>query len=195
MNAWHLRNWLIQQPKPVKVRVTDENGEVKEILCAKRPIVRIAESIVAIGPDLIECLGPNDELLRAYRSSNEAEFTSTAAPPVPTSLAADPGAAQLGYFASLIHRAYEHSTELAFNKLIELVERMDQRSEAIERRLERAETAYRREQSERIDDLWERAEEVAANGGSKEKILETLLTSMMQGRAAQHPPKPNGGTQ
>lgn len=198
MNAWHLRNWLIQQPKPSKVRITDSEGEVKELLCAKRPIVRIAESIVAIGPDLIECLGPNDELLRAYRASQEAEF-ATAAPVVPTALAADPGAAQLGYFASLIHRAYEHSTELAFNKLIELVERIDARSDAIERRLERAELAYRREQSERIDDLWERAEEVVQQGGSKDDLLRTFLGSMMagqqqrQGQTTAPPNKPNGG--
>lgn len=181
--AWDLRNWLLQIPKPTKVRVTDANGDVKELEIGRRPMVRIGETLAALGPELVEALGPEDKLLRAYRPNCDDEQVSRA-PAIPQILSTDPNAAMLSLFAQLIHRSYEHSTELAFNKLVELFERMNERSEGIERRLERAEAAYRREQSERIDDLWEQASEVAAAGGSKDQILQTLLSSMMQG--AQH---------
>jgi hypothetical protein len=121
----------------------------------------------------------------------------------------DPVALTLTHLANLIHRAYEHSTEISFNKMVEVFERMNERSENIERRLERAEAAYRREQSDRIDDLWDRAEEVAAAGGSRDQIMNTLFTSWMSGRAQQaqqqgepkapqeptRRAKPNGGQQ
>ncbi len=182
MNAWNLRSWLLQQPKPAKIRLTDSESEVKELECRKKPMIRIADSIAAINPDLIEALSESGELLRALRPNVENDPST--APPIPAALSNDPQTALLSHFANLIHRAYEHSTEVAFVKMIELVERLDQRSDAIERRLERTESAYRREQSERIDDLWERAEEVAAGGGSKEQILNTLIGSVFQG--AQH---------
>lgn len=182
MNAWNLRSWLLQQPKPAKIRLTDGEAEVKELDCRKRAMIRIADSIAAINPELIEALSESGELLRALRPNQESDPST--APVVPPVLSADPQTALLSHFANLIHRAYEHSTEVAFVKMIELVERLDQRSDAIERRLERTESAYRREQSERIDDLYERAEEVAAGGGSKEQILTTLLGSVFQG--AQH---------
>ncbi len=198
MTVWQVRSWLLQSPKPARVRLTDSEGEVKELEVSKRPLIRAAESIVAMDPELIEALGPNGDLLRALRTRVDAEPSTS--PVIPNGLVGDPTALILTHLANLIHRSYEHSTEIAFGKLLELVERLDARSEAIERRLERAEVAYRREQSERIDDLWERAEEIAQSGGGKEKILETLLGSVMAG--AQHraqggtppPAKPNGGT-
>lgn len=193
--AWNLRNWLLQIPKPVKIRITDAEGEVKEIEVTKRPMVRIAESVAALSPELVEALGPGDKILRACRP-NAGDDSLSAAPAIPPVLAQDPQAATLALFATLIHRAYEHSTELAFSKLVELFERSNDRSEAIEKRLERAEAAYRREQSDRIDDMWEHAQEVAAAGGSKDQILNALVSSMMQGaqQRGQTPPKPNGGT-
>jgi hypothetical protein len=144
VNQWPVRSWLLQQPKPVKVRLTDSEGEVREIEAGKRPAIRTAESICAIDPVLIEAIGPNGELLRAFRPHGDGNAISDAAPAVPPILATDPHAALLSHFANLVHRAYEHSTEVAFEKIVQIVERMEQRSENIEKRLERAEAAYRR---------------------------------------------------
>jgi len=88
----------------------------------------------------------------------------------------------MAHFANLIHRAYEHATDVAFGKMVELVERMDGRSQAIEERLERAEAGMRREQRERIDDMWDRvaeAAERAESGDAKEQILTTLAQSVI----------------
>lgn len=200
--SWNIRNWLLQIPKPVKVRITDDNGDTKDLDVGKRPMVRVAESVAALDPRRIEALGPDDHLLRAFKVGGE-EGDPSCAPTLPPVLAQDPHAALLSLFAQLIHRSYEHSTELAFTKLVEVFQLQAERAEAIEKRLERAEANVRREQSERLDDMWERAEEVAAAGGSKEQIVNTLFTSFMQGQAARAagapsngaPSKTNGGTQ
>lgn len=194
MNAWNIRSFLLQTPKPAKVRLTTE-GEIKELDCRKKTMIRIAESIAAIDPELIECLSETDSLLRAFRPGGSQAGDPSSAPVIPEGLQKDANALLLSHFANLIHRSYEHSTEIAFNKIVELVELMGARSDAIERRLERAETAYRREQSERIDDLWERAEELAqASGqpGGREAILDTLIRSIMAGKQARAAGASNG---
>ena len=157
-------------------------------------MVRVAETVAALAPRLIEALGPEDRLLRALRVGGEESDPSNA-PTMPTVLANDPHAALLSHFGSLLHRAYEHSTELAFSKLVEIFQLQAERSEAIEKRLERAEANVRREQAERLDDMWDRAEEVAARGGSKDEILNSLMQSFMQGQAqrAAAPKPPSNG--
>lgn len=165
--------------------------------------MRVAESIAAIDPELVECLSADGSLIRAMRPGRPEDQLSSP-PEVPAALASDPHAAMICLFAQLLYRATEHSTEVAFTKLVELVERMGERSDAIEKRLERTEAAYRREQAERIDDLWDRAEEMAQAGngeGAKEMILRQFLGGMNAGRSARgaetNPPasKPNGGTE
>lgn len=193
MNAWHIRSWLLQLPKPARVRLTDADGETKELDCTKRAMVRVAESIAALKPELLECLGDDGSLLRALRPSSADDVTS-GAPSIPRGLELDPQALLMSHFAALLHRAYEHSTELAFVKLLEIVERMGERSDAIEKRLERTEANYRREQSDRIDDLWERAEEMAQQAGSgtngRDAIFNSLIQGIFAGKRAAAPPAP-----
>jgi hypothetical protein len=148
----------------------------------------LAESIAAKGVDLIECLDKDGHLLRALRIDEELARNS-AEVPIVKGLEGDPQAAMMSHFANLLHRAYEHATDVAFGKLVELVERMDARTEAIEMRLERTEANYRREQQERIDDLYDRAEEHADGAQSKERIVETLVASAVH---AQQHGKSNG---
>ena len=191
MTPWQLRNFLIRDPAPTTIRLTSAEGETTEITPGKKSRVKIAETICAVGPELVECLDANGNLLRAVRPDSE-EAQASGAPEVPPVIANDPNAAMLSHVANLLHRAYQHSTELAFTKLVELVERMDERSNAIEQRLERTETAYRREQQARLDELYQRAEEIAARaagGGAggesprKEAILEALLGGILRGAA------------
>jgi hypothetical protein len=192
VTPWHLRNFLIRDPAPHTIRLTTSEGETQDILPGKRSRVKIAETIVSVGPELVECLDAQGHLLRAIRPDAEDATAASSAPEVPQVIATDPNAAMVTHFANLIHRAYQHSTELAFSKLVELVERIDARSDAIEQRLERTEAAYRKEQQARLDELYERAAEAAGAEPGKDAILQTLVGSMMQ-----HPPRgpsapPNG---
>lgn len=152
-----VRAWLLQHPKPSVVRVNTCDGRTEELKVAKS-FVKVAESVVALNPDLVEALEKDGSLIRAMRIGDEDVGRSHAAA-IPEGLAQDPGAMMLTHMANLVHRAYEHSTEIAFSRLVDIVDRMDSRSDAIERRLEMAESRYRRAVEDRIDQEFERAEE------------------------------------
>jgi len=184
-----IRGFLLQHPKPARVRLTGD-GEPQEMKPGKS-YVRLAESINALGGNLLECLDASGEITRAMRL-DEDPAQLTGAPPLPEELKRDPGALMLTHFANLLSRAYEHSTEIAFVKLVEVVEKMNDRSEAIEQRLERAEAQNRRmllDQTEReIDLAEERAEQAAAaaangeGGGSLETaLMQSFIGGAMNG--------------
>ena len=187
MNVERIRRFLIKHPKPVRVRVTGE-GEPQELEPGKS-YARCAESIAALEGDLLELFGSKGELLRAIKL-NGFEATRPESPPLPAGLSDDPQALLLTHFANLIARAYEHTTEVAFGKMVELVERMNDRAESIEERLERAEAQNRKMYNDQVDDAFERAEEVASKAGSEGGgIVDQLASAFLAG---QMNAKPNG---
>lgn len=197
MNQGKIRGFLLQLPKPALVRITGD-GEPQELKPGKS-YTKTAETICALGPELIECLDSDGKVLRAMRTDTADAQRSTAAelPPV---LQGDPQAAMLTHFANLLHRAYEHSTEIAFTRLVELTERMNDRSEAIEQRLERTEAANRRLLQDQVDDAFERAQEAAEKaeqGGSGTELVQQMAGAFLSGQMQPKPPvrtngKPNG---
>lgn len=189
MNAARIRGFLIQLPKPVKIRVSAGDGEPQELKPA-RSYARTAESIEALGVDLIECLDKDGAVLRALRLSDPESRRSDAAD-VPKGIEADPQALMLSHFANLLHRAYEHSTEIAFTRLVELAERLSAHTESIEARLAHAESALRREQSDRIDEAYERAKEAIEKGdASSDPLVQQMMAAFMSARVS--PPQSNG---
>jgi hypothetical protein len=179
-----IRGFLLQHPKPARVRLTGD-GEPQEIKPGKS-YARLAESINALGGNLLECLDASGQITRAMKLDEDPAQLS-GAPALPAGLQSDPHALMLTHFANLVARAYEHSTEIAFVKLVEVVEKMNDRSDAIEQRLERAEAQNRRmllDQTEReIDLAEERAEQAAAaaNGESAGDIGTALVHSFLGG--------------
>lgn len=157
LSAWALRRFLIRQPHPTSIRIV-RDGEVEEVTRSSK-WSKTAETLHALEPDLIELLDGSGALLRAIKPNDEQD-ASESAPEPPAVIQNDPNAALLTHFANLLHRAYEHSTTVAFAKMVELVERIDSRSDSIEARLERTETAYRRVVSQQIDDAYERVDEL-----------------------------------
>lgn len=184
-----IRGFLIQQPKPAFVRITGE-GEPQE-LTPGRSYQRCAETIAALDPELVECLDASKKLLRAMNLSAPEARRSDAAE-IPAGIAADPQALMLTHLANLVHRAYEHSTETAFTKLVELMDRMNARSEAIEQRLERAEAQYRRLANEQIEAALDRAEEAQAGAGGD--LPQQMLGAFLGGQntSGGAAPKANG---
>jgi len=194
MNVSRIRGFLLQLPKPALVRLTTGDGEPTELKLQKS-FAKTAESIAALGSELIEALDGSGKVLRAMRTDT-AEAQRSEAPTLPAGLAADPNALLLAHFAGLLHRAYEHSTEIAFTKMVEIVDKMGDRSEQIEMRLERAEAQNRRLINEQIDDAFERAREVAertaeegAGGDLLSQMGSAFLSGQLQPRA---PAQPNG---
>lgn len=182
MNVGVIRGFLLQHPKPHVVRITTGDGE-PQILKPGRSYVRCAQSIAAIGFDLLEALDEKETLLRAMRRDEES--TRSPAAPIPDGIKADPQALMLTHFANLVHRAYEHSTELAFTKMVELVEKMNDRSDAIEQRLERTEALNRRMVSDAAEDAIELARIQAEAKNAQEgdgTVLDKLAGAFLGGQ-------------
>lgn len=193
MNVQRIRGFLLQKPRPAAVRLTGD-GE-PETLTLGKSFQKSAETIEALDPELIECLDSAGKVIRAMRTDNADAQRSDAAP-TPQLLISDPETARLTHFANLVHRAYEHSTEIAFQKLVDVMERMNERSDAIEQRLERTEAANRRLLQDQVDDAFDRANEQAAaaakgEGGLGEQLVGSFLSGQMN-HQQRPPPKPNG---
>lgn len=193
MNVARIRGFLLQLPKPAIVRVTTGDGEPQELKPGKS-YAKCAESIAALGADLVECVDTAGKLLRAMRTqSGDAQRSDAAA--VPAGIQTDPHALMLTHFANLLHRAYEHSTEISFTKLLELVERLGDRAESIEQRLERTEAANRRLVNEQIHSAFERADEAAeaAGAGGNDELLQQMATAFFSGGMQAKQPKTANG--
>lgn len=185
-----IRGWLLQLPKPHRVRVSGD-GEPQELKPGKS-YAKLADTIAALNVELLEALDSEGTILRAMRLSGEEARRSDAAE-IPVALAADPQALMMTHFANLVHRAYEHSTEIAFTRLVDLVERMGDRSDSIEARLERSEAANRQLLRDQVDDAFDRARELAeqaqaqaggeAGGELGQQLIGAFLGGKMQGAA------------
>jgi len=200
VNPGTIRGFLLRHPKPAKLRVHTHDDRTEEMDVTGRKYASVAESVHALGPELLECLDKQGKLIRALRSE-QGQRTSSAASETPEVLAVDPETARLTHFANLLHRAYEHGYDVAFSKMIELVERLSERSDSIEQRLERAEAAHRRAWKERIDLEMDLAEEtaekiVAEQASSGDNMQRELFATFLKGmHASKNGAAPNGGKQ
>lgn len=191
MNAAKIRGFLIQLPKPAKIRISAGDGEQQE-LKPGRSFARTAETIEALGVDLIECLDKDGAVLRALRLDDHDARRSDAAA-VPAGIATDPHALMLTHFANLLHRAYEHSTEIAFTRMVEMAERLSAHSESIESRLAHTESALRRERDDRMHDEYERAREALEKGDTGDPLVQQMLGAFMSAKLQGPPSTPKNG--
>lgn len=183
-----IRGFLLQLPKPALIKVTNGEGEIEELKPGRTSYQKLAASIEALEPQLLQCFDADAKLLRAMRCDDADSRRSDAAAP-PAVLVNDPETARLTHVANLIHRAYEHSTEVAFNRLCDIVDRLNERSESIERRLELSETANRRLVNDSIQAAFDRAEEIAEQarqqneGGTMEQQMGASFLSGLMSNA------------
>jgi len=193
VNPRVIRTWLMARPRPSMLRLTTGDGEPQD-LRPNRSFLKTAETIEAMNPDLIEAVDKDNNLLRAMNLHEPETDSGGEHAKLPSGLEADPQALMLTHFADLVHRAYAHSTDVAFTKMVELVERMGDRSDAIEQRLERSEAAHRRLVTEQVDDAFDRAEQIAEQAGQDAGggMVEQMAGAFMQG-AMGTGPAPRGG--
>lgn len=177
-----IRGFLICQPKPARIEVIVD-GEPQELKVQNRSYQKLAETIAAMDAESLKCFDAEGKVLRVMRLEDEDARRSDAAE-IPAALATDPETARLTHFANLIHRAYEHSTEVAFNKMVEVFDRINDRSAGIEARLERAEAYSRRLRDEQVEDAFERAAEIAeaAGQGGNDAFMNQMAEAFLSGR-------------
>lgn len=190
MNVGQLRGWLLQQPKPSLVRVTDDAGAQHEIDPTGMSWARIAESVQALHPELVQALGPNGKLIRACRPGDVDEDDSSPSPSSSSSKrstpATLPSVADLEPFARMLADAYRHSTSMAFDKLVELYNASNERLLALERMQQREMERKERELEQREEALAEQAEQQGKGG-----LVEEMIGAFVGG-AGGAAPAPNG---
>ena len=172
-----IRGWLLIQPRPTTIRVTTVDGEIKKLTIAST-WAAIAQSIEAMGAELLEALDENDNLLRAVKvaSLDEEQGENKGDSAVTKAIAIDGETERFRLFATLISDAYKYGYEVAFTKMVELFGAVNARTESIEKSLSSTERMLRRSYEDNLKLQMERA---AAEGG--EGGLMSFLSSFLGG--------------
>jgi len=188
-SAWQIRKFLLKQPRAAVVKLQSAQGTQEIKPSRTGSLSKLSDTIFAVSPDVIELFDSDGKLLRAMRTDSGDGEISADTPKPPSALVADPETARLQYFSSLLAHAYEFSVSVAFNKLVDLVERIDSRSDSLEQRLERTEAAYRGTLLQQLRDAQEEAEEIletaeaektAGASDAKDAFVSALLQGNMQ---------------
>jgi hypothetical protein len=175
MAAKAIRYWLMRRPRPVFVRVV-VGKEVSEMTFdARTSFARTAESLDAMDADRLEALDAERKLIRATKPAEledepEVEPEVEPEPPPAGAVATDPETARFVLVANLIADAYKHSTEVAFARLADIVDRMTRRTESTERTIE----SLRRHLLAEAQDKYE-------NGAEAPGMLEQMIGAVAGG--------------
>jgi len=173
-----IRAWLLKMPRAHTVRVhSGDDVHLVEVGLAKW--AAIATTIDALDPELIECLGPEQNLLRAVRidqldeSEEPADDTSSSS----SSSAMDQRRTDremqlLTRFGELLAEAYKHSTTTAFVKMVELFEAVAKRGESLEKSLATTERLLRKAY----------ADGAGASEEGEQSLLEQMLSAYVSGQ-------------
>jgi len=191
MAAKAIRYWLMRRPRPVFVRVV-VGKEISEMTFdARTSFARTAESLDAMDADRLEALDAERKLIRATKPAEledepEAEPEADEPPPAPIgAVASDPETARFVLVANLISEAYKHSTEVAFSRLADIVDRMTRRTESTERTIE----SLRRHL---LAEAQEKYENGAQEPGLAEQLIGAVAGGMAMAKTTPDAPPPNG---
>lgn len=204
LGAWAIRRFLMRQPRADMARLTVRGVATEMKIARGASLAKVGESIAAVAPEVLELFDKDGTLLRAIRPDQEGEST-TEQPKPPKGLESDPETMRFTHVASLLAKAYEHATNVAFQKVVDLTERLEQHSEAMESRLERVESLYRKSLYDQLRSLQDEALDVIEEHEQKlgevdpddpDGMVKQMFSAFMQGRAQRAQQggrgKPNG---
>jgi hypothetical protein len=149
MDANDLRVWCMQHPRPALVRVTNNDGQQQEVI-VQGAWTKLADTLFALQPELLEALNAEKQLLRALnpndledgedwqeapeqRAARSRPAASTSDIPL---LKADPETQRFALMGQLLADAYKDANtarDAAFQHLISIVDTMTRRADGIER--------------------------------------------------------------
>jgi hypothetical protein len=184
MNVAEIRNFLMRAPRPAMVRVVTKEAVHDLEVETEQNWSRLAETVEALEPTRLELYSEESNLLRAERLK-ERPGSGGVAPPA--GLASDPETLRLTHFANLLHRSYEHSTDVAFDRLVQMFERQTDQLSSLMNRLEATEGRY----YDLLNEFLALAN--TEPGESDENPIEGLARAFGGGvkqAAAERPPKP-----
>ncbi len=193
MDAQDIRVWLMQHPRPSLVRCTNEEGMAQEVL-VQGAWTKLADTIHALQPELLEALTPEKTLIRALRPNDlsddwedeqQPQQQRRARTPAPSFanipiVAADPETQRFALVANLLADAYKHANEAhdaAFQHLVEIVNSANKRSETVER----ARDSLHRAEITRLRQQITEAGQDPVSGAGDELTLQTILGAVLGG--------------
>lgn len=193
MSAKLIRRYLIREPRPSKLRITTDEG-IQEMQLPDVPKwADVAESVDALNSSLIEMLDDKGKLIRAFKAETYQGDDEEDAIIAQKNLAQDAETARFTLVARLLADAYKFSTEVAFDKLVGLLDGLSRINND------------RMRESERLADKLRKAIEENANlnidAAMKHDPLTDLVQAFMSAKAQGElertlsqvtPPKPNG---
>lgn len=148
MSARSIRSWLLVNPRPAFVRVTDASEAQHEVTAgANSNWARLADTIDALEPVRLEALDANKGLIRAtkYDPTEDERDEQQGTVPAPPRFAmpvlpasSDPETVRLITFANLISEAYRHATDVAFQNMVQVFQACNDRASSAERSLQEA---------------------------------------------------------
>jgi len=185
-----LRSWLMKHPRPASLRLST-NGESR-ILAVPAKVVwaELASSVAALAPELIEALDNSGTILRLVQPSaaiDDSEFEPEPARTAPISR--DPAVANMHAIAEIIAGAYRHSTEIAFNRMVDLFEAVNRRSESLERSLDLTHNMLRKAYEAQAEAVLEAATNDAAAPAGGDPMAQ-MMQSFIGGAMANKPRPP-----
>jgi hypothetical protein len=215
MDAKSIRQWCLQVPRPKLIRVHCGDDTTQEVKAPRngQSWAQVATTIAALQPTLLEAFGDDGDLIRATRDGDDDDDDdkgrASTDVDLPALLSSDPETARLTHFANLLYRSHRFATEVAFERMAQLFDRLDSRSASIEQRLERAEANHRRAVQQQIDDAFDQADALAqaaaqqqqqgAPADPRQAMLEMFINNAVagwmqrnQGGPPPPPPPPNG---
>ena len=203
MNADDIRSWCMQQPRPHAVRCTNVDGLCQEVL-VQGPWTKVGETIHALRPELLEALTVTSQLIRALRPNDVSDDWTADEQPKPARaesvpldlpiMSLDPESQRFALFAKLVAEAYRHSTDVAFARLVDVVDASNRRAEIVERAREAFYRSHVRQLEEQIRSKGEEPEGGEVEGLNLQTMLGALFAGMGGGGGTPPatPPAPNG---
>lgn len=184
------RRFLMQQPRPVKVRVHVAGEPPREIpLGPGQSWNKVATTIDAFKPRLIEALDAAGGVIRASNDEQLAEAAEAAAEPDVGGDPEDPtvpmqGDSQIETFARLLADAHRASgersftfVEIAFQKIVEIANVQSLRLDKMQSVLDSMQRRYLQVAAGALEG------EEPSSGGPDPNLLVQMLGQFMQGQA------------
>jgi len=186
--ARDLRSWLISAPRPTLIRLQLADGQVHEVEC-KQPWARLGETCAAMDAVTIWAVDGAGKTLRVAKIADIADdlepdeqpCSSTGPGPGPAVMQKDDSRAMLAVldkFGTLLANAYAHSNDVAFGKMVEVVNLFAAATVQIQKEAIQARYEIRRLERDMVDEALEKAD--AAGEGD---VLRQFVGSYFAGQA------------
>lgn len=215
--ARDLRSWLMSAPRPTAVRLHLTDGAVHELAC-NQPWARLGESCAAMDAVTIYALDAQGKLLRVAKVADIADeleqleegpgssSSSSSSSTGQATIQKDDSRAMLAVldrFGTLLANAYQHATDTAFQKMVDVVTLQSNANVAMQRELMNARVEVRRLERDIIDEAIDKAE-AAGDGdimrqfvgayfsGQAERFAQQATNAVAGGAAGAAGGKPNG---